>query len=235
MDILKVILQSVVSLAVMFVLTRIMGKRSIHQLNAFDYINSITIGSIAAELATNLEEWQKPLTAMIVFGLLTALIDWGTCKSMVLRRFFNGKPVILYENDAIQKQNLLKVKLDINEFLTQCRIAGYYDIFQIECAIMETNGQISFLPKSEQRPATPKDLSLAPEKETIFVSLVFDGKVLTQNLESFGKDMQWLRAQLHTAGIGQISEVFFACCDESGNFRACRAPAPGKEKSVFEQ
>ncbi|MCI2047641.1 MAG: DUF421 domain-containing protein [Faecalibacterium sp.] len=234
MNILKVVLQSILSVAVLFILTRIMGKRSIHQMNLFDYINGITIGSIAAELATDLEEWEEPLTAMILFGLLTALIDWATCKSIPIRKFFNGKPVILYENDTILKENLLKVKIDLNEFLTQCRVAGYYDLFQLQCAIMETNGQISFLPKSDQRPVTPKDLSQKPEPETVFVSLIFDGKVLQQNLESFGKDMQWLRAELHTAGIGQISEVFFACCDACGNFRACRIPTPQKKKSIFE-
>ena len=154
MNIFKVLVQSVVSVAVLFVLTRIMGKRSIHQMNLFDYINGITIGSIAAELATDLEAWEEPLTAMIVFGLLTALIDWATCKNMMIRKFFNGKPVLLYENDTILKDNLLKVKIDLNEFLTQCRVAGYYDLFQLQCAIMETNGQISFLPKAEQRPAT---------------------------------------------------------------------------------
>ena len=234
MAVLKVILQSVIALVVLFLLSRMAGKRSIHKLNSFDYVNSITIGSIAAELATDLEQWELPLTAMVVFGLLIALVNWATCKSMRLRRIINGKPLILYENDTIQKDNLLKAKLDINEFLTQCRLAGFFDLFQIRCAVMETNGQISFLPKSLQRPATPQDLSLKPPEEGLFVSLIFDGKVLQQNLRSFGKDMQWLHTRLHAAGIGQVSEVFFACCDQNGNFRACRTPGKASERSVFE-
>ena len=235
MEILQVVAQSFLSIAVLFFLARIEGKCSISQLTMFDYINSITIGSIAAELATNLEDWPKPLTAMLIYGLVTALIGWLRCKWLPLRRFVNGKPTILLENGLILKDNLLKVKLDINEFLTQCRVAGYFDLDQLKCVIMETNGLISFLPKAQQRPDTPKDLSLEPDEESLFVSLIFDGRLLRQNLENFGKNEQWLYEKLHAAGIGQISEVFLACCDESGNFRAYRIPKPGPEqKSVFE-
>ena len=108
MDILKVILQSLVSLAVLFGLTQLTGKRSIHQLNAFDYINSITIGSIAAELATDLESWQRPLTAMLIYGAATALTTWASCKSLRLRRFANGRPLVLYEDGVIFRDTLKK-------------------------------------------------------------------------------------------------------------------------------
>lgn len=235
MEIMQVVLQSFVSIVLLFVLTRMEGKCSISQLTMFDYINSITIGSIAAELATNLEDWPKPFTAMIIYGLVTALIGWLRCKCMPLRRFVNGKPTILLENGVILKENLLKVKLDINEFLTQCRVAGYFDLDQLKCAIMETNGQISFLPKAQQRPATPKDLSLSPAEESLFVTLIFDGRLLKRNLQNFGKNEIWLKEQLHAAGIGQISDVFLACCDENSNFRAYRIPKPASgQKNLFE-
>ena len=235
MDIIKVVLQSFLSIGILFLLTQLTGRRSIHQLSAFDYINSITIGSIAAELATDLESWELSLTAMLIYGFVTALINWATCKSLWLRRHINGRPIILYESDMIQKDNLNKAKMDINEFLTQARLAGYFDLFQVKCAVMETNGQISFLPKSQQRPVTPQDLALKTEEASLPVSLIFDGRVLTQNLTSFGKDLRWLNEQLHAQKIGQTREVFYACCDENGNFRACRIPQGKNEKSVFEQ
>jgi uncharacterized membrane protein YcaP (DUF421 family) len=234
-DIAKVLIQSLLSITVLFALSRLTGRRSIHQLTTFDYINSITIGNMAAELATDLENWTEPLTAMLVFALLTAGVNWATCKSLRFRRILNGRPLLLYENDRILKDNLLHAKMDINEFLTQCRLAGYFDLGQIETAILETNGQVSFLPKSDQRPVTPQDLSLAPEKETLYISLILDGHVLPENLCAAGKDLRWLREQLHAAGIGQISEVFYACCDEGGRFRACREPGSRSDRSLFEQ
>lgn len=229
-DILQVILLSLVSMGTLFVLTRLEGRCSISQLNLFDYITSITIGSIAAELATNLEEWYKPFTAMVVYGLAAALIGWLRCKWLPLRKWINGKPTMLLQDGLILRENLLKVKLDLNEFLTQCRIAGYFDLDQLKYAIMEPNGQISFLPKAQQRPTTPKDLALSPAEEGLFIPLILDGRLLPKNLARTGKNELWLRERLHANGIGQISEVFFACSDERGNFRAYRIPT-GKGSS----
>lgn len=80
-EIINVVVASVVSLAVLFILTRLGGKRQIAQMNLFDYVNSITIGSIAAEMATNLEQWYRPLTAMIVYGIAAFAVHYGTCKT----------------------------------------------------------------------------------------------------------------------------------------------------------
>jgi len=228
MKILQVAVQSLLSIAVLFVMCRLTGKRSIHQLNTFDYINSITIGSIAAELATDLENWALPLTAMVVYGLCTALINHSTCKSQPLRRFFNGRPLVLYQHGVICRDNLLRAKLNLSEFVAQSRLAGYFDLQQLESAVMETNGQISFQPTAESRPAAPQDLGLAPPPESLFVSLIFDGCVLTENLHAFGRDERWLAAQLHAAGIGQTAEVLYACCSAQGTFRAYRQPRAGK-------
>ena len=85
-EIINVFVASVVSLAVLFILTRLGGKRQIAQMNLFDYVNSITIGSIAAEMATNLEQWYRPLTAMIVYGIAAFAVHYGTCKNRNVRR-----------------------------------------------------------------------------------------------------------------------------------------------------
>lgn len=232
MEILQVILLSFGSMAMLFVLTRLEGKCSISQLNLFDYITSITIGNIAAEMATNLEEWYKPFTAMLIYGLMAALIGWLRCKWLPLRKWINGRPTVLLQNGMLLKENLLKVKLDLNEFMSQCRIAGFFDLGQLEYAVMEPNGQISFLPKCRQRPATPTDLKLYPPEEGLFIPLILDGKLLVKNLERTGKNDLWLREQLHANSIGQISEVFLACCDEWGNFRAYRMPKENQNREL---
>lgn len=106
-----------------------------------------------------------PLTAMVVYGVTAALISYITCKSMAARKFINGKPVVLYENGKLYEKNLAAAKLDINEFLTQCRTAGYFDLADLQTAILETNGQVSFLPLAAQRPVTPEDLQMTPDPE----------------------------------------------------------------------
>ena len=109
MEILQILLTSLGSIIALFILTKIMGNRQMSELSMFDYVNGITIGSIAAEMATSLEDdFLKPLVAMVVYTLVAVLISILTCKSIKLRKIFTGRPLILYENHKIYKKNLKK-------------------------------------------------------------------------------------------------------------------------------
>lgn len=226
MDVLLEILQvfgcGVLSIVVLFGLTRLSGKRQIAQMSTFDYVNSITIGSIAAELATNLEQWYRPLTALVLYGLVTWLAHTAACKSLAARVFLNGRACILMENGTIYKSELARAGISISEFLGQARVAGYFDLNEVESAVMETSGQISFLPKSQNRPATPADLDLHPAAAATWTDLILDGVLQRQNLQAAGKDEKWLTMMLERQGIGQTSEVFYAACSKNDDFFACR-------------
>lgn len=222
MEVVQVVVTSLVSLVAMFLMTRLSGKRQIAQMSPFDYVNSVTVGSIAAELATNLEQWYRPLTAIVIYGVVVWLVHLSSCKSIAVRSFFSGRSMILMQNGTIFKENLLRATIDLNEFLAQARIAGYFDPSQIQAAILETNGQISFLPKSTERPASPADFELHPDPAGTWYDLVLDGHLMQDNLKATGRDEKWLTTQLERQGIGQRSEVFYAACDQHGNFFACR-------------
>lgn len=222
MEILQIVVLSVVSLAVMFATTRLGGKRQIAQMSLFDYVNSITVGSIAAEMATNLESWYRPFTALLVYGAVTWLVHWGACKSLWLRLVLGGRTIVLMDAGVIRKRALGRAGIDLNEFLAQARVAGYHDLNEVESALLETNGQISFLPKSEARPATAGDLGQRGEPASLWYDLILDGRVMQQNLHESGRDERWLRDRLHAAGIGQAGEAFYAACDRQGHFFACR-------------
>lgn len=213
MEIINVILTSLASIIVLFFLTKIMGRRQISQLSLFDYVNGITIGSIAAEMATSLENYKEPLIAMIVYGIISTLISVGSCKFITLRRFVTGKAMILYENGKIYEKNLSKGKLDIDEFLTQCRSSGFFDLSEIHTAFLETNGKVSFLPMANQRPVTPQDLNISPEQEIPVSNVVLDGKVMKKNLKFTGNNEVWLENQLRANGVKDINDVFLATCN----------------------
>lgn len=122
MDLLHILWKSIASIAFLFVLTKLMGQRQMSQMSMFDYICGISIGSIAAEAATSATpDYLGTLLAMAMFAVVAVIISWATCKSLTLRKFINGKPIVLYENGKIYEKNLLSAKVDINEFLTQCR------------------------------------------------------------------------------------------------------------------
>ena len=213
---------SVLSLIVLFLLTKVGGKRQIAQMNTFDYVNSITIGSIAAEMATNLEQWYRPCAALIVYGAAAWLAHYFAYKSLPFRIFMNGATNVLMENGTISKKELARAGIDINEFLSQARIAGYFDLNEVESALLETNGQISFLPKGGKRPVTVEDLGQKPSQTSLWYDLVIDGHLMPKNLKKSGRDQSWLKSQLSRQGIGQVSEVFYAACDRQGNFFATR-------------
>ena len=161
MKYLTVVLMSLGSVIILFLLTKLMGKRQIAELSMFDYINGITIGSIAAEMATSLEDdFLEPLIAMVVYAIVSIIISLLSCKSLKIRNFLIGKPLVLIDNGKLVRNNLKKSKLDLSEFLTQCRTSGYFDISKIDTAIMESNGKISFIPISSDRPATPNDFKI---------------------------------------------------------------------------
>lgn len=212
-EVIHVIVLSVVSLVVLFLLTKLMGYRQMSQMSLFDYINGITIGSIAAELATNLEDYHRPLTAMIIYGLVTVLLSLLTEKSICVRRFVNGKPLVLLHHGTLYEKNLKKAKIDLNEFLEQCRVSGYFDLSKLQAVILEGNGRLSFLPKAEAHPVTPSDLKLQPESEDLTAVLVLDGHIMERNLHHSGKDKKWLSAQLSALGFPNAKDVLLATCD----------------------
>ena len=178
MTYLWVFLASVLSVVYLFFITKILGYRQLSQLSPFDYVNGISIGSIAANLAIEPERWLEHLIALSVFGALTLLCSFLTNKSMRFRRFVAGTPLVLLDHGKLYEKNFRRVKLDINEFLTLCRAAGYFDLSGIGTAILEENGSLSVFPKSADRPLTAKDMSLSLPEDELAAAVVIDGKIM---------------------------------------------------------
>lgn len=216
MSLLKVFLSSVASVAVIFILTKIIGNKQLSQLNLFDYINGITIGSIAAEMATSIDgDALNPLIAMTVYALGAVLYSYLNTKSIVSRRNMMGRSVILLRDGKIYRNCLKRVHLDLSEFLVQCRLSGYFDLTEIELALFEPNGGISFLPKAEKRPVNNSDLKLKPEPAEPCVNIVIDGKILHNNLKHMGKNEEWLEKQLKVKKLGSVEDIFLATLTKS--------------------
>lgn len=219
MEYVTIIWQAFFSVISLFILTKLMGYRQISNMSVFDYINSITIGSIAAEMATDMDsDYLKGLAAMIVYAIFAVVLSKICQKSITLRRLINGKAITLYLHGELYKENLKKAKMDVDELLIECRINGYFDLSQIEAIVLEPNGKISILPVTENKPATPKDLGITPLQEEMFANVIVDGQILKYNLKHIGRDEAWLNQQLATHNIKNVKDVFLAICDRQGNF-----------------
>ena len=214
----KIPILSLSSLIVLFILSKLMGNKEISQLSMFDYTIGITIGSIAAEMATSLEDnFMEPLLAMIVYALIAVLISYISAKFLPVRRVIEGKSVILYDNGKIFRKKKKKMNLDISEFLMQCRVNGYFNLADLQTVILEANGKMSFLPRSTKRPATPEDLSIKPKPENIVVNLILDGKILKENLKFINRDENWLIKEIKKQGFLHLDQIFLATYDNNNN------------------
>lgn len=213
-ELLNVTFRAVSSLIALFLVTKMLGKKQVSQLSLFDYVIGISIGNFAAEMTINLESNEiNGIWAVVLFGLFAYAISYLTMKSIILRRFFMGTPTILIQNGKILENNLRKMKFDINDVLEEIRSAGYFDLSQVEYAILEPNGEVSILPKPEYRPITPKDMKLKVEKEGLCSNVIIDGKIMYNNLLNIKKDDKWLKKQLKVKGYSDISKILLATVD----------------------
>ncbi|MGN1193092.1 MAG: DUF421 domain-containing protein [Dorea sp.] len=233
-EILYIIALSLGSVIALFILTKLMGYRQMSQMSMFDYINGITIGSIAAEMATSLEEnYVQPLTAMIVYALAAILLSWLSSRSIKARRVIEGKPLVLLNNGELYWENLKKAKIDVNEFLVQCRVNGYFDVSKLETAVLEGDGKISFLPKAAERPVTPSDLNLSAQQDYMVANVILDGKIMEENLRHTGNDEKWLKNQIKGQGAENVEDVLLATCDTSNQVTVFLKTHRKEAKSVF--
>lgn len=215
MEFIKVILTSLLSAVSLFVIAKIMGHKQMAQLDFFDYITGITIGSIAAELATELEAPWKPLIAMIIYGLVAIGLTILAHKFPKTRKYVNGTPTIIMDNGKLYRENMKKAKLELSEFMVLCRQEGYFNLNDIETAVFEYNGRITILPKSEKRPLTPGDMNIAPEKVEICTEIIMDGRILHENLKRLGLDLRWLDKQLKKQKYNNAKEIYLGICDKN--------------------
>lgn len=218
MPVLILCLTTVGSFAVLFLSAKLIGHKQIAQLDFFDYITGITIGSIAAEMATELEEPWKPMIAMVIYGGITLALSLISSRFPRSRKYLNGTPTILLDHGKLYYENLKKARLDLSEFLVLCRQQGYFDLTTIQTAIFEYNGKLTILPVTTQRPVTPQDLDLNLDQELIFTELIMDGRILEDNLHRMGLDRTWLDKQLKQRHISSAKEVFLAVCDRNLKF-----------------
>lgn len=208
-----IFIRSIGSIVALFVFTKIMGKKQVSQLNMFDYVLGITIGSVAAEIAVSLEsEFYKGIIVMAVYTAISLLVSFITNKSIVLRRFLTGIPIVLMEDGKLLESGLKKAKYDVNDFLEEARSAGYFDISELEYALMESNGKISFLPKSKYAPLTPSDMKVKVDYKGLTSNLVIDGKIMEENLKLIKKDKKWLFTRIKN-NKATLNEILLLTCD----------------------
>lgn len=216
MEIYQVILRTILSLILLFFLAKMMGKKQVSQLNLFDYIIGITMGSIVADISLDIEKnLISGVVAIAIYGLSDVLISYITMHNISLRRFITGVPTILIENNKIITDGLKKSKIDVNDLLAEARTNGYFNLEEIDYAIMETNGRISFQLKDQNMPTTKKDMKIKSKNKGLTTNVIIDEQLLQNNLKSINKTKEWLDSQLKIKGYNNYKNILLATIDDN--------------------
>ena len=213
MEFLKITLVALLSSITLLVITRITGRRQVSELTFFDYINGISIGSIAAAGAVApIRDFYRYLIAMVIFGAVSFFLAKITDHSVSVRHLVSGKPEILFQKGTFHRKTMSRLHLDLSELLMLCRNAGYFDLAQIDTVLMEVNGKISILPVTAQKPATPTELNTKVKQEELPVCVILDAELQTETLSKLGFTLDWLqkklkeyKQELHSVFLGMLS------------------------------
>ncbi len=213
-----ILVRTIILYFVVILATRLMGKRQIGELQPSEFVIAIMISDVASIPMQNtgvpIISGIVPILTLLVGELIVSFVS---LKSRRVRRMLSGKPSVIICHGKIDEDEMRKQRFTIEDLMEELRISGYADISQLEYAVLETNGQISVIPKTSARPITVSDLKIEVQDELIPRTIILDGQVDSDELQKSGKNIDWLNKQLQKNGIKNASDVFIATTDTSGN------------------
>lgn len=216
-DLLKDTWQTSLVFIALFAFTRFLGKTQIGQLTFYEYISGITIGSIAGNIvAAEPDKYFRDFYDLILFILLTYLFSYMTLKNRTIRSLIQGEASILIENGVILKENMRKIRFDLDELTAQLRQQGVIDISEVQYAILETSGNLSVIKKIESQTVNKADIGLSPAPAKYPIELIMDGTLLEENMAKHCISRDWLVSELSLQGTDKIEDVFYCVIDSKG-------------------
>ncbi len=179
-----VIVRCLIIYIIALIIMRIMGKRQIAQMQPFELVITLIIADLAtipmADVSIPLVNGIVPL---IVLAILHFIITFISCKWLRSREFFNGRPIVLVDENGIVEDSLKKLNVNINDIVEACRYAGYLSLSDVQYVIMETNGNISIIPNSDNTPVTREDLKIKEDEPSLPTIIISDGKFSNENMK----------------------------------------------------
>lgn len=192
-------------------MTKLLGKTQISQLTAFDFISAIILGELVGNALFDDKAGILEIAyVLFLWGGLLYLTEWITQRFKGSRALLEGSPEIVIRNGKLIRDVLKKNKLDVNQLQHLLREKDVFSIREVEYAILETNGAISVLKRSDYQTPTRKDMKLAPQPANLSVTLINDGEIIYDNLEEKNLTEEWLLEELKVQGYDQVKDVFYA-------------------------
>ncbi|WP_085524417.1 DUF421 domain-containing protein [Tuberibacillus sp. Marseille-P3662] len=217
-EFLLTLIRSIGAFILLLFMARVMGKKQLSQVTFFDYCVGITIGSIAASMSVDQNiKISNGLMALIIWGLFPIILAFAGLKSKTFLRLTDGKPSIVIENGEVKERNLKKNQMAIDELMLLLREKNIFKLSDIEMAVLETNGQLSVMKKTEQQSVTPTTLGMTVDREHGPTIVIMDGTLLEKGLLALGYSKEWLLGEIKKYGALDFGDVFLAQIDSKGN------------------
>jgi uncharacterized membrane protein YcaP (DUF421 family) len=212
--VLTALVRSITAFVILYLITRMMGKKQISQLTFFDYVVGITIGSIAATMSVEPETEPLPaIVAISTWGLLVVFLGWLSLRGHSWEKLINGEPTVVIRDGKILEKNMGTARYSIADLLMQLRRKNVFNVADVEVALLEANGELSVLKKSELQPLTPRSLDIPVSERGMPSVVIEDGTVLTDTLEHLGRSEEWLQEKLREQCVESVHEVVVAQLD----------------------
>lgn len=210
------LLRSVGAFIVMMIITRILGKSTISRMTYHDFVATITLGAMTANLSinTSMNVWQV-LIAIVTFSGIAYLLMALALKSRAIRKWVSGQPTVIMEDGKILESNMRKLKMTMDTLNQELREKNIFNIEEVQYAVLELNGKITVLRKPEYLPVTRKDMNLQMNKQSFPVELIMDGQILSDNLHQNNISEVWLVLQAKSRGLA-IRDICYAVKSTNG-------------------
>ncbi|WP_427902226.1 YetF domain-containing protein [Ornithinibacillus xuwenensis] len=195
----------------LYILTKVLGKTQISQLTAFDFISAIILGELVGNALFDDNAGVLQIAyVLFLWGALLYITEIITQKFKGTRALLEGSPEIVIRNGKMIRDVMKKNKLDVNQLQHLLRSKDVFSVREVEYAILETNGEISVLRKSDYQNPTRKDMKLSPMEVNLSTMVINDGEIIYDNLEEKNLTEEWLMEQLKEQGFDKVEEVFYA-------------------------
>lgn len=201
---------------IFFISVRIIGKRQIGELQLSEFITTLMMSELAVNSIQDISIPVSYSIIPVIFLLCVEIIvSFLSTKSQIIKKLLFGSPSIIIKNGKIDQKQLSKLRMSVNELLSELRLKDISSIEDVDYAIVEQNGKLSVFPKLKKQNITKEDLNISSGEDTISFSLVTDGEVSKEGLKYLGKDEKWLNAYLERKHI-DMKDVFLLTMGKSG-------------------
>ncbi|WP_153462134.1 YetF domain-containing protein [Sediminibacillus terrae] len=219
MDTMELILRISIGFLVLFVMTRVMGRKEISQMTFFNFVSAIAVGSITANLVANQNfSVRNGVIALVGWTAYTLVMDMIDIKSKKARKVVTGSPITVVKEGKIIEDAMQQSRLDLDSLKAMLRQKNVFSLKDVDYAIFETNGKLSVMKKQDKQSVNKKDMNVGSQQTTypMATEVVTDGRILSNNLSKLNLDNKWLEQQLQQAGVDSVEDVFYAEVQQDG-------------------